>query len=110
MRILAAPFNKKASGPKTLRYGENPHQKATFYGNLIEVFTQIHGKELSYNNLLDIDAAINLMAEFDETTFAVIKHNNACGIASRPSIARCMERCPCRRPCIRFWRHTYHQC
>jgi phosphoribosylaminoimidazolecarboxamide formyltransferase / IMP cyclohydrolase len=76
-------FNKKVSGAKTLRYGENPHQKATFYGNLDEVFTQIHGKELSYNNLLDIDAAFNLISEFSETTFAVIKHNNSCGIASR---------------------------
>jgi len=79
-------FNKKVSGAKTLRYGENPHQKATFYGNLDEVFTQIHGKELSYNNLLDIDAAFNLISEFSDTTFAVIKHNNACGIASRKSL------------------------
>lgn len=76
-------FTKKVSGAKVLRYGENPHQKATFYGNLDEVFTQLHGKELSYNNLLDIDAAFNLITEFSETTFAVIKHNNACGIASR---------------------------
>jgi phosphoribosylaminoimidazolecarboxamide formyltransferase/IMP cyclohydrolase len=81
-----AGFNKKVTGAKTLRYGENPHQKATFYGNLDEVFTQLHGKELSYNNLLDIDAAINLISEFNETTFAVIKHNNACGIASRKSV------------------------
>lgn len=81
-----ACFNKKISGAKTLRYGENPHQKATFYGNLDEVFTQIHGKELSYNNLLDIDAAFNLISEFSETTFAVIKHNNACGLASRKSL------------------------
>lgn len=81
-----ASFNKKVSGAKTLRYGENPHQKATFYGNLNEVFTQIHGKELSYNNLLDIDAAFNLISEFSETTFAVIKHNNSCGIASRKTL------------------------
>jgi phosphoribosylaminoimidazolecarboxamide formyltransferase/IMP cyclohydrolase len=81
-----ACFNKKISGAKILRYGENPHQKATFYGNLDDVFTQIHGKELSYNNLLDIDAAFNLISEFSETTFAVIKHNNACGIASRKSL------------------------
>lgn len=74
------------TGPfKHLRYGENPHQKATFYGDLDSVFTQLHGKELSYNNLLDIDAAINLMSEFTETTYAVIKHNNACGLASRPT-------------------------
>lgn len=78
-------FEKKVSGAKHLRYGENPHQKATFYGDLDKVFTQLHGKELSYNNLLDIDAAINLIHEFTETTFAVIKHNNACGLASRPT-------------------------
>ena len=81
-----ASFNKKVSGAKALRYGENPHQKATFYGNLDEVFTQIHGKELSYNNLLDIDAAFNLISEFNEITFAVIKHNNSCGIASRKTL------------------------
>ncbi len=81
-----ASFSKKVSGAKVLRYGENPHQKANFYGNLDEVFTQIHGKELSYNNLLDIDAAFNLISEFNEITFAVIKHNNACGIASRKNL------------------------
>lgn len=79
-------FNRKISGGKTLRYGENPHQKATFYGNLDAVFTQLHGKELSYNNLLDIDAAMNLISEFSDITFAVIKHNNACGIASRKTL------------------------
>ncbi|MEO5570734.1 MAG: bifunctional phosphoribosylaminoimidazolecarboxamide formyltransferase/IMP cyclohydrolase [Bacteroidia bacterium] len=67
----------------TLRYGENPHQSARFYGNMDEVFEQLHGKELSYNNLLDIDAALSLIADFDECTFAIIKHNNACGVASR---------------------------
>ncbi len=81
-----ACFNKKISGAKVLRYGENPHQKATFYGNPDEVFTQLHGKELSYNNLLDIDAAFNLISEFNEITFAIIKHNNACGIASRKTL------------------------
>jgi len=78
-------FEKTIPGAKQLRYGENPHQKGTFFGNLDEVFTQLHGKELSYNNLLDIDAAINLLSEFTETTYAVIKHNNACGLASRPT-------------------------
>ena len=68
---------------RTLRYGENPHQKGTFYGNLDEMFEQLHGKTLSYNNLLDIDAAVNLIAEFKDTTFAILKHNNACGLASR---------------------------
>jgi phosphoribosylaminoimidazolecarboxamide formyltransferase/IMP cyclohydrolase len=71
---------------KTLRYGENPHQKGEFFGPLDELFDQLHGKELSYNNLLDVDAAVNLMAEFNETTFAILKHNNACGIASREKL------------------------
>lgn len=66
-----------------LRYGENPHQAAKFYGKFNDMFDQIHGKEISYNNLLDIDAAVNLIDEFDELTFAILKHNNACGIASR---------------------------
>ncbi len=69
-----------------LRYGENPHQKGSFHGNLDEVFEQIHGKALSYNNLLDADAAVNLIREFDDTTVAVLKHNNACGLASRESL------------------------
>jgi len=69
---------------KTLRYGENPHQKGYFFGNFENMFDQLNGKELSYNNLLDVDAAVNLMAEFktDGPTFAILKHNNACGIAS----------------------------
>jgi len=69
-----------------LRYGENPHQKGDFFGRLDDVFEQIHGKSISYNNLLDLDAAINLINDFEETTFAVIKHNNACGIASREQL------------------------
>ena len=71
-----------------LRYGENPHQKGFFFGNFDEIFTKLHGKELSYNNLLDVDAAVNLIQEFknDEPTFAILKHNNACGIASRKTI------------------------
>ena len=69
-----------------MRYGENPHQKGMFFGNFEEMFTQVHGKEISYNNLLDIDAAVSLISEFNETTFAVLKHNNACGIASRETI------------------------
>ncbi|MFV0418907.1 MAG: bifunctional phosphoribosylaminoimidazolecarboxamide formyltransferase/IMP cyclohydrolase [Dysgonomonas sp.] len=67
-----------------LRYGENPHQKGTFYGNFSAMFDQVHGREISYNNLLDIESAISLISEFDETTIAILKHNNACGIASRP--------------------------
>ena len=76
------------SNAKELRYGENPHQKGIFYGDLEALFEKLHGKELSYNNLLDIDAAINLMAEFkdSEPTFAILKHNNACGIAMRDNL------------------------
>jgi phosphoribosylaminoimidazolecarboxamide formyltransferase / IMP cyclohydrolase len=77
-------FKESIQNAKVLRYGENPHQKGVFYGNLEDIFTQFSGKELSYNNLLDIDAAVNLIGEFSETTFAILKHNNACGIASRP--------------------------
>ena len=73
---------------KTLRYGENPHQKGYFFGNLDAMFDKLHGKELSYNNLLDVDAAVNLMTEFigEAPTFAVLKHNNACGFAQRETI------------------------
>ena len=73
---------------KELRYGENPHQKGTFYGDFNSMFEQLHGKELSYNNLLDVDAAVNLILEFynDIPTFAILKHNNACGLASRNSL------------------------
>lgn len=69
---------------KVLRYGENPHQHGIFRGDLNEIFDQLHGKELSYNNLLDVDAAVNLISEFDEKeiTVAILKHNNACGIAT----------------------------
>jgi len=79
-------FKLSVSNGAVLRYGENPHQKGSFYGDMEEVFEQIHGKAISYNNLLDLDAAISLINEFDETTFAVIKHNNACGLASRPNL------------------------
>lgn len=74
-------------GAKTMRYGENPHQKGYFFGNFESMFEQLHGKEISYNNLLDIDAAVNLISEFTEPTFAILKHNNACGLATRPTIA-----------------------
>ena len=74
------------NGSKDLRYGENPHQKARFYGDFGEMFQQLHGKEISYNNLLDIDAAVALINEFEEPTFAILKHNNACGIATRDNI------------------------
>lgn len=73
---------------QVLRYGENPHQKGFFFGDFEAMFTKLHGKELSYNNLLDVDAAVNLMGEFknDDPTFAILKHNNACGLATRSSI------------------------
>jgi phosphoribosylaminoimidazolecarboxamide formyltransferase / IMP cyclohydrolase len=71
-----------------LRYGENPHQKGFFFGDFDAMFTKLHGKELSYNNLLDVDAAVNLIAEFknNEPTFAILKHNNACGLATRSTM------------------------
>jgi phosphoribosylaminoimidazolecarboxamide formyltransferase/IMP cyclohydrolase len=71
---------------QTLRYGENPHQKGIFYGNLDAMFNKLHGKELSYNNLVDVDAAVALIDEFTEPTVAILKHTNACGIASRSFI------------------------
>ena len=73
---------------KTLRYGENPHQQGFFFGNFDEMFDKLHGKELSYNNLLDVDAAVNLMNEFlnEAPTFAILKHNNACGLAQRDTL------------------------
>lgn len=79
-------FKQSLQSSRSLRYGENPHQKGIFYGNLEEIFDQLHGKEISYNNLLDIDAAVSLMAEFSEPTVAILKHNNACGLASRSTL------------------------
>jgi len=76
---------------KTLRYGENPHQQGVFYGNLDEMFTKLNGKELSYNNLVDVDAAVSLIDEFIEPTFAILKHTNACGIASRETIGQAWD-------------------
>ena len=90
--IIFDHFNKsynklsfKQSLPQSteLRYGENPHQRGTFYGDFNALFDQLHGKQISYNNLIDIDAAVHLMADFDPKTFAILKHNNACGIATR---------------------------
>ncbi|MCR5139339.1 MAG: bifunctional phosphoribosylaminoimidazolecarboxamide formyltransferase/IMP cyclohydrolase [Bacteroidaceae bacterium] len=79
-------FRASITGSKQLRYGENPHQKGVFYGDFEGMFDQLHGKEVSYNNLLDIHAAVELIDEFDDTTFAVLKHNNACGVATRPTL------------------------
>ena len=86
----AQEFVYAQGNPQVLRYGENPHQRGVFYGNLDEIFSKIHGKELSYNNLVDVEAAAQLIAEFEEeteATFAIIKHTNVCGIASRSSVA-----------------------
>ena len=82
----ASAFRCSENDAKVLRYGENPHQRGIFFGKFDEMFEQIQGKEISYNNLLDIDAAINLINDFDDITFAILKHNNACGIASRPQL------------------------
>lgn len=74
-----------------MRYGENPHQHGYFFGCLEDMFDQVHGKEISYNNLLDIDAATALIAEFDTPTVAILKHNNACGLACRDSVDQAWE-------------------
>ncbi len=79
-------FRESIDSVYPLRYGENPHQKGVFFGNPDELFDKLHGKELSYNNLLDVDAAVSLIDEFEETTVVIIKHNNACGVASRDDI------------------------
>ena len=81
-------YKESIADGQVLRYGENPHQKGYFFGDFDAMFTKLHGKELSYNNLLDVDAAVNLILEFkDETpTFAILKHNNACGLATRKSM------------------------
>ncbi len=83
-------FQQNFQKEKPLRYGENPHQKGWFFGDFDAVFDQLHGKELSYNNLLDVDAAVNLMNEFknENPTFAILKHNNACGLAQRESLVQ----------------------
>ena len=79
------------NGSRVLRYGVNPHQKACYFGDFDAMFTKLHGKEISYNNLLDIDAAVSLISDFDTPTFAILKHNNACGIASRATIEEAWE-------------------
>ncbi|MCC6818268.1 MAG: bifunctional phosphoribosylaminoimidazolecarboxamide formyltransferase/IMP cyclohydrolase [Bacteroidia bacterium] len=79
------------STAKSLRYGENPHQVGTYYGHLDELFDVLNGKELSYNNLVDVDASLQIISEFDETTFAIIKHTNSCGLASRSTVKDAYE-------------------
>ncbi len=84
----AAPSGLRLAidGSKPMRYGENPHQEGFFFGDFAAMFDQLHGKDISYNNLLDIDAAVSLIEEFEDTTVAVLKHNNACGLASRGTL------------------------
>jgi phosphoribosylaminoimidazolecarboxamide formyltransferase/IMP cyclohydrolase len=84
-------FKQSIMAGSKLRYGENPHQKGIYFGDLSLMLEQLHGKEISYNNLLDIEAAIRLIDEFDDITCAVIKHNNACGIASREDLVEAWE-------------------
>ena len=81
-------YKESVEKGQVLRYGENPHQKGFFFGDFDAMFSKIHGKELSYNNLLDVDAAVNLILEFknNEPTFAILKHNNACGLATRSTM------------------------
>ncbi|MGJ1386658.1 bifunctional phosphoribosylaminoimidazolecarboxamide formyltransferase/IMP cyclohydrolase [Sphingobacterium spiritivorum] len=79
-------FKQSEQVAQVLRYGENPHQKGVFYGNLDAMFDKLNGKELSYNNLVDVDAAVSIIDEFEEPTFAILKHTNACGVASRPTV------------------------
>ena len=84
-------FKQSEQNAQVLRYGENPHQKGIFFGNLDAMFDKLNGKELSYNNLVDVDAAVAIIDEFSEPTFAILKHTNACGVASRPSIKAAWE-------------------
>ena len=81
-------FKESIEGCKTLRYGENPHQQGFFFGDFEKLFEQLHGKEISYNNLLDIDAAVRLINDFSEPAVAILKHNNSCGLASRDSLVQ----------------------
>lgn len=89
-RYFATPesqyFLESVPQPKNMRYGENPHQSAVFYGDLSQLFDQLNGKELSYNNIVDTDAAMQLIREFSDTTFAIIKHTNVCGVAQRDTV------------------------
>ena len=85
-------FRQSIEEVRTLRYGENPHQKGYYFGKKESLPKQLHGKEISYNNLLDIEAAVELISDFSDTTVAIIKHNNACGCASDPSLTQAWEK------------------
>jgi len=84
-KVEITAFKKSITSGEVLRYGENPHQKGVFYGDLNQIYEQLHGKAISYNNLVDLEAAIALIKEFSDPAFAVIKHTNACGVAVRPT-------------------------
>ncbi len=90
--MLPATLNLSLKKSQDLRYGENPHQKAALYGDVAESFQQLHGKELSYNNMIDLTAAANLTAEFEEPTVAIIKHTNPCGVGSAGTLAAAWEK------------------
>lgn len=85
-------FKQSVRNGNSLRYGENPHQEGKFFGKLEDMLEQLNGKELSYNNLVDIDAAVNLIEEFDETAFAILKHTNACGVATGSTVKEAYEK------------------
>ncbi|TRX53731.1 bifunctional phosphoribosylaminoimidazolecarboxamide formyltransferase/IMP cyclohydrolase [Fulvivirga sp. M361] len=85
-------FKHSLREKKSLRYGENPHQQGAYYGNLADMLEQLNGKELSYNNLVDVDAAVSLMDEFDETAFAILKHTNACGVATASNVKEAYQK------------------
>jgi phosphoribosylaminoimidazolecarboxamide formyltransferase/IMP cyclohydrolase len=90
--VLPAELTLPLTRGMMLRYGENPHQKAAFYGRFEDHFAQRHGKELSFNNLVDLNAAVQLIAEFEEPTVAILKHNNPCGVGSAPVLADAWDR------------------
>jgi phosphoribosylaminoimidazolecarboxamide formyltransferase/IMP cyclohydrolase len=84
--------NYTSLASNSLRYGENPHQQGTFYGDLNTLFDKLHGKELSYNNLVDVDACLSLLDEFEETAFVIIKHMNACGVATGKTVREAYDK------------------
>jgi phosphoribosylaminoimidazolecarboxamide formyltransferase/IMP cyclohydrolase len=84
--------NYTSLASSSLRYGENPHQQGTFYGDLEALFDKLHGKELSYNNLVDVDACLSLLDEFEETAFVIIKHMNACGVATGKTVREAYDK------------------
>jgi len=94
-------FHASVASPKAMRYGENPHQAGIFYGNTEELFSQLNGKELSYNNLVDVDAAVQLISEFpkpisngitsEDIIFGIIKHTNVCGVAARATVKQAWD-------------------